>query len=71
MKGIIGGVSNKKQIADKKMGDIKNLLKSVSKRRTQVQPIDFEKDLDIDEVIPKEHQLMEQIYASESSCASG
>lgn len=62
MKGIIGGVSNKKQQNERKAKSFKNLSKRQSRRKIDVQPIDFERDLDIDEVIPREHQMLQQNY---------
>ena len=57
MKGIIGGVSNKKiQNERNKKNKMKAMSRGGSRRKlATVTPIDFEKDLDIDEVIPPEH----------------
>jgi hypothetical protein len=60
MKGIIGGISNKKKLAQRRMSEFKQSVR-VSGRKRQVQPIDFDKDLDIDEIIPKDMQLSQKL----------
>jgi hypothetical protein len=66
MKGII---SMKKKKSAAKPSLIKGLSFDIfegRKKKVQVAPIDFEKDLDIDEVIPKELQL-QNFFQSEAS----
>ena len=57
MKGIIGGVSNKK-IQNERNKKKKVMQRHTSRRKLNaIQPIDFERDLDIDEVIPPQFQV--------------
>lgn len=65
MKGIIGGVGNqqKKQNKVSKQKRLIGLQSKGSRRKlNSITPIDFEKDLDIDEVIPREYQIQNQNF---------